>query len=116
MELTILANFCQIHQSEISSAGWTNFSQIRQSELSLADLADLTNFRHRGYFNHFWTYLKVIFYITNFPEKSMEKKHKPNKKQHTLQHFSVRWEDTVCHFLSFKAILETKLLDRQKED
>lgn len=64
MELTILANFCQIRQSEISSAGWTNFSQIRQSELSLADLADLTNFRHRGYFNHFWTYLKVIFYIT----------------------------------------------------
>lgn len=113
MELTILANFCQIHQSETSSAGWTNFSQIRQSELSLADL---TNFRHRGYFNHFWTYLKVIFYITNFPEKSMEKKHKPNKKQHTLQHFSVRWEDTVCHFLSFKAILETKLLDRQKEN
>lgn len=73
MELKILANFCQIRQSEISSAGWTNFSQIHQSELSLADL---TNFRHRGYFNHFWTYLKVIFYITNFPEKSMKKKHK----------------------------------------
>ena len=34
-----------------------NFSQIRQSEISGVVLTILTNFRHFRYSMHFWTYL-----------------------------------------------------------
>ena len=50
MDLTILASFSPIRQSEISLEKLTiltNFIPIRQSEIgSLADLTIFTNFRH----------------------------------------------------------------------
>ena len=58
MKMADLTKFRQTKETFEDLTILVNFSQIHQSEISLVELVILTNFRHLRYRMHFWTYPK----------------------------------------------------------
>ena len=76
--------FDETLSNRVNVHGIDDFGEFLSNSSKRNQLGGMDEFSPSWLLQSFLDISQSLFYITNFPEKSMKKKHKPNKKQHTF--------------------------------